>query len=144
MQSTAESRRASGVDRISHAGVQPWSAGPIFPAVIGVVERYEVFATREEFLDEVKEFSNGMGEGYPGQYERHLAAYYEKVQLVTRLETTSYELTLAGRSEEYATRDDAEGVARYLLANPDARRNWSERRSCGGDGVMQHDAMGVT
>lgn len=39
MTTTAQARRASGTDTIGHSSVQPWSAGPIFPAVISLVYR---------------------------------------------------------------------------------------------------------
>jgi hypothetical protein len=75
-----------------HSGVQPWSAGDIFPAVIARVERYP---------------------------EGHTAA--------TAAPSTSWELTLDGRAEEYASHDDATSVARALLADAALRARWSRR-----------------
>ena len=62
-------------DRIAHSSVQAWSAGPIFPAVIAVVERDTT-------------------DGYCVPFR-------------------SYELTIGAFREEYATREDAEAVARW-------------------------------
>lgn len=51
MTTIAQARRASGTDTIGHSGVQPWSAGMLFPAVIGLVYRNGVKAYAELTLD---------------------------------------------------------------------------------------------
>jgi len=66
-------------------GVQAWSKGALYPAIIAVVEHYSDLP----------------------------AAEY-----------TSYELTFQGHSEEYATWEDAEMVARALISRPDVAAQW--------------------
>lgn len=106
MQSTAQARHASRVDTVCHSGVQPWSAGPIFPAVIAKVERYTDLSKCP--IPEVRRWD-----------------------LSARLETQWWELTLDGRTEQYATREDAEMVAKRLLADPISRQRWNARRYAG-------------
>lgn len=80
-------------------GVQAWSQGALYPCVIAVIERYD------------DQPSDDTG-------REHLLAY--------RLRSRSYELTLDGHSEEYASYADAAHVARALLASPDERAKWSQ------------------
>lgn len=80
-------------------GVQAWSQGPIYPCVIAVIERYD-----SEPFD-------------------RLAGLHD---LEDRLRSRSFELTLDGRSEEYDSREDAEQVARALLASSAVRYQWSK------------------
>lgn len=124
MQSTAQARHASRVDTVCHSGVQPWSAGPIFPAVIAKVERYDE-APRNVFSGVL-------------------------VPLASRLKTAWYELTLDGRTEQYATREDAEMVAKALLESPRLRTRWSHRELqrmddcvCGTQDAAEHEAGSV-
>lgn len=126
MQSTAQARHASRVDTVCHSGVQPWSAGPIFPAVIAKVERYIVACTPA-------------GD-----------AVINAMPLERRLETQWYELTLDGRTEQYATREDAEMVAKALLESPRLRARWSHRELqrmddcvCGTQDAAEHEAGSV-
>lgn len=71
-------------------GVQTWSAGPIFPAVIKVVEKYE---------DRPAGFAN----------------------LADRFLSREFHLLLDGVTDTYATREDAEQAATFLLNNPTSR-----------------------
>jgi hypothetical protein len=96
--STAEQRKHSHVDEVGHGGVQPWSAGPLFPCIIGRVERYRE-QSPAEVLDPLRD----------------------------RLECTWYVLIAYGREEEYATREDAEQVARWLNRDPEGRKRWAAR-----------------
>ncbi len=112
--SVAQGRHSRAVDHIGHSSVQPWSAGPIFPAVIARIERYN--PERNVIADVCMQPG-----GCPGSF-------------LCEGPSISYELTLDGRSEEYATRDDAEDVARYLISNPTARKAWKDRFVPQGDG----------
>lgn len=89
---------ARGIDGLGHSAVQPWSAGPLFPCVIAKVERYA---------------DAGLLNGI--------------LTLEERLETQWWELTLDGRTEQYATCEDAEMVAKALLESPRLRARWSRR-----------------
>ena len=73
-------------------GVQTWSAGPIFPTVIKCVEHYE--DTLWSAPDE---------------------------PLADRLITRHWVLMLDGVEDTYATREDAEQAASFLLNNPTSR-----------------------
>lgn len=77
-------------DTLSHGSIQQWSAGPLFPAVIALVERYGPPV---------------MNEGYYG------------LSPVSRRLSISYELTIGAYCAEYATREDAETVARWACAD---------------------------
>lgn len=70
-------------DTLGHSSIQPWSAGDLFPAVIARVERYN---------DPV------------GDIEYCLTGCAA---------TVSYELRIGAFCDEYATREDAEMVARW-------------------------------
>jgi hypothetical protein len=72
-------------------GVQTWSAGPIFPAVIYVRELYDIDAQ---------------------------PCFHR------------YVMTLDGVEDVYATREDAEQAASFLLNNPTSRE---ARRAEGGE-----------
>jgi hypothetical protein len=90
-----------GIDTIGHSSVQAWSAGELFPCVIAVVERYE------------------------DPYQVVLGG--EPVLVIEpgfRLNSVSYELIAYGRREEYATREDAEMVARWLNDDERLRAIW--------------------
>lgn len=103
MSQNLKSLAARGVDALCHSSVQPWSAGPLFPAVIAKVERY-----------------------------RHSSGFeLRAAPLAERLETQWWELTLDGRTEQYASREDAEMVAARLLADPIQRARWNARRYAG-------------
>lgn len=103
-----------GVDRVGHSSVQAWSAGPLFPAIIAVVERYPEQAGTVCTQVGGCSFCDGP--------------------------SVSYELTLDSRSEEYATRDDAERVAAGLLADPVSRARWNGDL---GAGLADHDDYAV-
>jgi len=105
MTSSLKALAKQGIDALGHSGVQPWSAGPIFPAVIAKVERYD-------------EMPRNLFSGV-------------LVPLADRLKTAWYELTLDGRTEQYATCEDAEMVAKRLLADPISRQRWNARRYAG-------------
>lgn len=95
-----------GLDRVGHSSVQAWSAGPIFPAVIAVVEVYDE-PTPEEDL-------RGLGRTYP--YADYVADFYAQ-PLDARLRYRAFELTMPGRDVmTYGSRDDAESAALGLLA----------------------------
>jgi hypothetical protein len=96
--SKAESARAAAIDTLNHSSVQPWSAGPFFPCILGTIERYA-----------------------------DLGADNAIVPLNDRLLSVSYSLHLDGRTEEYASAQDAEMVAAALLASPALRARWSKR-----------------
>lgn len=81
-------------DARPHSSVQAWSRGPLFPAVIARVERYDHRPMER------------------GESMEHLAR-----PLAERLHSVSYELTIGAFREEYATREDAETVARWCCAN---------------------------
>lgn len=83
--SRGSDNKPGGRDLIGHSSVQAWSAGPLFPCVIAVVERYTM----------------------TGEFR-----------------SRSFELMLDGRSEEYASREDAERAARMLLTYPSMRARW--------------------
>ena len=78
-------------------GIQPWSKGVIFPAVIARVERY---------MTEVE---------YDRAFSRASAPPFRFAPIEARYIDTFYELTLGEFCEKYATREDAEMVARGLL-----------------------------
>lgn len=104
--STAEQRRAGHRDTIGHSSVQPWSAGPIFPCVIMRSERYpEAVIPSEGYADGGEPYSDE-------ELAQHNAP------------SISYVLIAYGHSEEYATREDAEDVARALNADPVLRVRW--------------------
>lgn len=109
--SAAEQRRAARVDVIGHSGVQPWSAGDLFPCVIATVERYADWA---EYVERERAARR--------PYLTHAAFY--ALDPVHRLRSVSYELIAYGRREEYATREDAEMVARHLNVSPAMRAAW--------------------
>ncbi len=92
-------------------GVQAWSQGALYPCVIAVIERYEEPLPRYAFI------------GTPAY-----AAYINRLEtepLEARLRSRSFELTLDGHSEEYASREDAEQVAKALLESSAVRYQWS-------------------
>ena len=118
-------------DTIGHSSIQPWSAGPLFPAVIARVERYPAARTYRVLLTHaiqapivrVKAVSEAAALAWiapNGQPARVL-------DVEPGEPSTSWALTLDSRTEEYATREDAEKVARALLADPDVRRRWVGR-----------------
>lgn len=104
MTQTLKALAARGVDALNHSSVQPWSAGPLFPCVIAKVERYD--RTPYVMPLDGPEFA-------------------EVEALESRLQTQWWELTLDGRTEAYATREDAEAVARRLVADPILRAKWN-------------------
>lgn len=99
--SIAQDRRAASADTVGHSSVQPWSAGPLFPCIIGRVERW----------------SSNAGHVLAG----------DPILAPTVLESVSYLLIAYGREEEYATREDAERVARWLNRDPEGRKHWAKR-----------------
>jgi hypothetical protein len=107
--SIAVQRSQSGRDTIGHSSVQPWSAGPLFPAVIARIERYGAPSKDAQWAMRA-------AIGYADE-ERLMAA----LPLAERLECTSWELNLDGVAEEYASYEDAEHAARLLLAHPEYR-----------------------
>lgn len=109
--------KPGGRDLIGHSSVQAWSAGPLFPCVIAVVERYSAFPPFEGWMG---------GTFYPpspSMYENEKVVFYAQ-SLEDRLRSRSFELMLDGRSEEYASREDAERAARMLLTYPSMRARW--------------------
>lgn len=110
---SALARFQSRTDTVGHSSVQPWSAGAIFPATITRVERY-LSPLGEHQVD-------AMSDGY----QRYLDRFYTG-PLADRLDFTSWELTLDGRSEEFATYDDAHACAQELISDLEQRANWRE------------------
>ncbi len=112
-------------DTVGHSSVQAWSAGALFPAVIAVIERYAEFPTYTAWLDAVDSRDYAMPRRrapltrYPRgsytHYQEERAAFYSAS--ADRLQCTSYELTIGAFREEYATREDAELVARWTCAD---------------------------
>jgi hypothetical protein len=77
--------------------VQAWSAGPLFPAVIAVIEHYG------RHCDTATEQACIARKGACWQ-----------AQCCTLETSRSYELTIGAFREEYASREDAEMVARWV------------------------------
>ena len=103
-------RPIAGRENVAGDGVQEHSKGEIYPAVIRVVERYAI--------------------GSDSSYGT----------LAERLRSVSYVLMLDGHEEEYACREDAEQVARALLASPFLRGRWSSGEEFGPDYSAAEDA----
>lgn len=103
-------------------GVQPWSQGPLYPCVITVIERYDELPPRYAFVGVLA-------------YE----AYLDRTPLAARLRSRSYELTLDGHSDEYASREDAEQVARALIGSPFLRAQWNQSEDFSGAEVADCD-----
>ena len=82
-------------------GVQTWSAGAIYPAVIRCVERYS--DDWQGVIGEPAECINGV------------------VSLASRLTARHWVLMLDGVDDTYSSRDDAEEAASFLLNNPTSR-----------------------
>jgi hypothetical protein len=122
----AQSRREARVDTVGHDSVQPWSAGPLFPCVIATVERYRDYTPFEEFRHWQKVYGWSDAETRRN-YEGCRDTWYTLRPLSERLESVSYVLFAYGRQEEYATREDAEQVARALNESPRLRARWAER-----------------
>ena len=100
-------RTTSGQDNLMHSSIQPWSAGPLFPAVIAVVEQYERYAEspQHRFNSQCRE------------------AFYEKPAIHRRIQI-SVELIYPGfKTERFATWDDAVAVAQ-------ARNQSAHRAAC--------------
>lgn len=70
--------------------------------------------------------AHSMGELFPCVIAR-VERYPSGMTAATAAPSTSWELTAYGRSEEYATRADAEQVARALLRDAVVRAAWSGR-----------------
>ena len=79
-------------DTVGHSSVQAWSAGPLFPAVIAVIERYPASNTGNIPCMQIGGCTYCSGP------------------------SVSYQLTIGAFSEEYATREDAEMVARWACS----------------------------
>jgi hypothetical protein len=149
--STAEQRRASSADAIGHSSVQPWSAGDLFPCVLARVERYDAPISWEDWIFE-HEVRNTCRD--------YLGRTFEEVNEARAVPSVSYELIAYGRREEYATREDAEQVARALNADPVARARWRREplpgaanvafylaaalHNLASDNVRPHDQAGVS
>lgn len=101
-------------------GVQTWSAGPIFPAIIAVRETYERFMSSTIAPASI----------HPDDYYRQQERFYSVLSLEDRLLARTYRLTLDGVTDTYATREDAEQAAGFLLNNPTSRE---ARRAEGGE-----------
>ena len=82
-------------------GVQTWSAGAIYPAVIKVVENYS---------DDYQGVIGGAAECINGV-----------VSLASRLSSRHFVLMLDGVEDTYASREDAEQAAAFLLNHPVSR-----------------------
>jgi hypothetical protein len=104
--------RPGGRDLIGHSSVQAWSAGPLFPAIIYVRERYD---------DQPYDAMGGT---------RHLD---------DRLRSRSFVLSLDGREEEYASHADAEQVARALLESPRLRARWNQNEDFSDDAEVGYN-----
>jgi hypothetical protein len=124
--SIAQDRFASHVDAVGHDSVQPWSAGPLFPCVIARVERYAEYTPFAEFRRWQDIYGWSDAETLHN-YEGCRATWYELRPLSERLRSVSHELIAYGRREEYATREDAEMVARALNESERLRTRWTER-----------------
>jgi hypothetical protein len=102
-------------------GVQAWSQGDLYPAVI---YQREVYAEFPRFADwyATAPLSHSAFERY--QIAREL--FYAETALEERYRYTSHVLALDGIEEEYATHADAEEVARALLGSPFFRAQWQQ------------------
>jgi hypothetical protein len=133
--STAQARKAAHADAVGHGSVQPWSAGPLFPCVIATVERYETYQPFEAF----RHYQDAYGwsdEETRRNYEGCRDTWYALRSLESRLLSVSYMLFAYGRREEYATREDAEQVARALNSTASMRAAW-QRGAYEGDQIDQ-------
>ena len=142
LRSTAQQRHASHVDAVGHDSVQPWSAGALFPCVIAYVERYAEYPPLASF-DNYRAAYGWTEEEQRHNYEGCRATWYAYRSPEERLQSVSYELIAYGRREEYATREDAEQVARALNADAALRAKW-QRWPNGLDYVRPHDQAGVS
>lgn len=103
-------KSTAGVDRLRHHSIQPWSAGDLFPAIIGRIERYRAEDAARMHADS----TSATVTRCPGC-------------AICADPSTSWELLLDGHTEEYASYDDAAGVARALLADAGLRARWSHK-----------------
>jgi len=115
--SVAEQRRASDVDVIGHSGLQPWSQGEFFPAVIAVRERYDEFAGGLEWHEVCSPLYS------VADYLADREAFYDQ-PLEARLRSRAFVLMLDGQECEYASMADAEEAARALVGSPFLRAQW--------------------
>jgi hypothetical protein len=104
---TATARHASRFDTLGHSSVQPWSAGEFFPAVLGRVERYRSTMTKDE------QRAMRAAIGYADEQ-----CWLAGASLESRLECVTHTVTYGSRTEEYATREDAEVVAKWIAEDP--------------------------
>lgn len=118
----ATAKRMEGFDANPHSGIQSWSKGDLFPAVIFRTERYSVFPSFEEVNAEVG------GLAVREEYERGKAAFYG-APLADRLESKWWSVILDGVVEEgYASYDEAKEGALGLLAVRYAFQRDAERQ----------------
>jgi hypothetical protein len=147
LRSTAEIRHASHVDAVGHDSVQPWSAGELFPCVIAYVERYAEYPPLASF-DGYRAAYGWTEEEQRHNYEGCRATWYAYRSPEERLRSVSYELIAYGRREEYASREDAEQVARALNSDERMREDWARHDRAIGymlrAMVRPHDQAGVS
>lgn len=98
------------IDKLGHSSIQPWSAGPLFPAVIATVDNYRAFA---EYV----------ASGTPVDDQPEAEARYYAQPLQARLRHVSFELIYPGeKPARYATYEGAERVAVFFNDRAAGRR----------------------
>jgi hypothetical protein len=96
-------------------GVQTWSRGELFPAVISRVETYDEPLSYDAWLAINSQLAHHRLA--PSMHRNYLANFYERT-LAERLVGVSYRLEFPGNAPwHFATYDGAAGQARYLLAD---------------------------
>lgn len=97
-----------------HSGIQSWSRGPLFPAVIAVVETYDAPATYEQWKDINAQIARHAG--VRALYEAYLRNFFDR-PLADRLIEKHWTLTLGALVDAWFNRR-AEAVrwARAVLA----------------------------
>ena len=118
---------------MEHSSIQQWSKGPLFPAVIAVVESYTEALTHAEWTDTD---NDGMG------YAEYVEGFYAQ-DLDNRLRYRAWKLIYPGHEPEmYSSCEDAEMAAEYLNEEAASARDMAVLLAC--PGVQLCDAMGVT
>lgn len=113
-------RPIAGRVNVAGDGVQEWSKGDIYPAVISRTETYLEFPSFDAWYADLRlgrEVLSGR------HYERERDAFYAQ-PLSERFDYAAYTLHLDGVSEVYACYDDAYAAARGIMADPAARARW--------------------
>ena len=97
-------------------GVQSWSRGDIFPAVIAVVEEYDVPASWAQFRECNPQLAHF--ERLDRFYRNYLANFYER-SLDERIISRQYVLSLAGWNDAaFASYDEAHAEALMNMSMP--------------------------